>query len=341
MLMAAGLGTRLRPFTDLEPKALLPLMGVPMAQFALDAAVRAGVERVVANVHHHAQRARSGLEALDRGKAELLFSDESAELLGSAGGLRQAAPQFGSEPFFLLNADVLCDVDLAALAREHSRLRARHGVGLTLTVFPRPPLRTGGEQQEAYREILFDPAEGLVTGLGEKAMGRPYFVGAAVIEPDALGEIPPTGPAEFVPTVLLPAIRAGRAGVFRASGHWHDVGSPALWLESHLAMLESLETGRVSAGWRRRLESVNRRVGPMAWVSKDAPSRQLSVARWASPCYWSPTGDSTAMAPTSLGPGAVLYGSALGIAAGEGGELKGGIGFRGVWTQVRASSRLE
>lgn len=337
MLMAAGLGTRLRPFTEIEPKALLPLMGVPMAQFAVDAAVRAGAGRIVANVHHHADRARAGLGALERAGAELVVSDESDELLGSAGGLRKAAPHLGTEPFFLLNADVLCDVDLGALARAHRRLRARHGVKLTLTVFPRPPVAPGSAQREAYREILLDPARGLVTGLGEKGYGKPFFVGAAVIEHDALAGIPASGPAEFVPTVLAPAIAEGKAGAFLADGHWHDVGSPGLWLESHLAMLRGLETGRLSRAWRERLERGNRRVAALAWVSKDASSRSIRTSGWAGPAYWNPLQDSTAAAPAALGPEAVLYGNAQGLGSG----FNSGIGYRGVWTALPPSSRPE
>jgi mannose-1-phosphate guanylyltransferase len=336
MLMAAGLGTRLRPFTDLEPKALLPLIGVPMAQFALDAAASAGVERVVANVHHLSERAGAGLKALDLRGAELVVSDESAELLGSAGGLRHAAPHFKpDEPFFLLNADVLCDVDLNRLARAHRRLRAQSGVRVTLTVFERPPLEPGEIQREAYREILFDRESGILTGLGQKAIGRPYFVGAAVIEPEALSEIPAHGPAEFVPTLLEPAIRDGRAGVYFAQGRWHDVGSPALWLQAHTALLKALETGRLSREWRTRIEKSNRRIAPEAWVSLSSPSRLLATSRWAGPSYWSPLHDQTALPPLDFGPRAVLYGTAQGL--GSTGPLSGGIGYRGVWTSLQSS----
>jgi NDP-sugar pyrophosphorylase family protein len=332
MLMAAGLGTRLKPFTDLEPKALLPMMGTPMAQFALDAALAAGVERVVANVHHHAVRAREGLLALERGSMELLISDESQELLGSAGGIRKAAPHFGMEPFFLLNADVLCEVDLAALGRAHRRLRASHGVSITLTVFPQPPLGSSGTQHEAYREILFDASRGLITGLGEKAKGRPFFVGAAVIEPDALGAIQPNGPAEFVPTVLLPAIERGQAGVYLAEGQWHDVGSPALWLQTHLEMIRALETGALPRAWRERIEDRNQRVASLQWMDESVSSRLAHVWDWSGPAYWSPWGDASARPPARLGSSAVLYGSA----PSEGGSLSEGIGYGGVWKSVKS-----
>lgn len=335
--MAAGLGTRLRPFTDMEPKALLPMMGVPMAQFAFDSLACAGVKKIVANVHHHAERARDGLEALERDQAELVISDESGELLGSAGGIRKALPHFNSAPFFLLNADVLCDVNLQALARVHLRLRQSAGVKLTLTVFPSPPLGVSGVQREKYREIVFDPQTQLITGLGEPMTGRPYFVGAAVVEPDALSAVPEAGPAEFVPSILLPAIREGKAGVFMASGAWHDVGSPTLWLETHLELIRALETGRLSRQWRTRIEKTNRRLSSLLWTSKDASTRELHVSDWAGPSYWNPLGDSTAGAPESFGSNAVFYGNAQGVDS----SLSDGIGFRGVWTSLRSSFRPE
>src|SRR4051812_48037749 len=108
MLMAAGLGTRLRPFTDRYSKPMLPLLGSPMAAFAYDAVRAAGVEKVVANVHHLAAATEAGLFALrEPGGPRIEISDESSLLLGSAGGLRQAAPKLGG-PFFLVNGDVLC-----------------------------------------------------------------------------------------------------------------------------------------------------------------------------------------------------------------------------------------
>ncbi|MCM2277604.1 MAG: nucleotidyltransferase family protein [Oligoflexia bacterium] len=315
MLMAAGLGTRLRPFTDREPKALLPLLGVPMAQFALDALREAGVRTVVANIHHHPERARAGLQALDRGGVRLEISDESRELLGSAGGIGRALPLLGPEPFYLVNADTLCDIDLAALGRQHQRLRRRWDVLLTLTLFQ------SGPKGAKYREIRFDPERELVTGLGEPVESRPFFVGAAVLEPKALRNVPGSGPSEFVPTILEPALREGRVGAHLASGSWHDVGSPQLWLQTHLALLAGLETGRISPRWRARVESANRRIGPQSWVSRSA--RLAGSGLWAGPAYWNPWGDPKAQAPRELGPRAVVYGAL------ENSRLSGGISLGG------------
>lgn len=303
--MAAGLGTRLRPFTEHEPKCLIPVMGIPIAQFAIDLLRQVGVGQIVANVHHLPERALVGLMSLDRGTVKLEMSDERDLLLGSAGGIRKALPILtsnGNHPFYLLNADVLSDLDLKGLARAHARLRARFGVRMTLMVFPQ------SQGSGAYREIIFDEGTHVITGLGQVVSGKPFFVGAAVIEPEAVEALASGQPAEFVPSLLEPAIQEGKAGVYLSSGEWYDVGSPRLWLEAHLAMIRLLET-RPPLLWSQRVQSVNKRIAPGVWVSKNA-SRCSSTADWAQPVYWNPLLDETARPPKSFGPRAVLYGGA-------------------------------
>ncbi len=313
MLMAAGLGTRLRPFSDLLPKPLLPVMGIPVAQFALDSLAAAGASRVVVNVHHLADEARAGLQVLDAHGMQICVSDESRELLGSGGGIREALPLLGErEPFFLLNSDVLCDVDLGALWRQHQRLRAQWGVEMTLAIFPRSP--AGG----AYREILVDQSSGLISGLGQKTNGRPFFIGAAVLEPGPVGRLSQGVAHEFVPMLLEPAIRARRAGVFMCDGIWHDMGEPALWLEAHLALIRGLETGTIPGQWRRRIESVCHRVGTEAWVA--GRGSQFRAGEVCGPAFVS---SGAQLAP--VGPRAVLYGEwPSGVARLENGISYGG-----------------
>jgi mannose-1-phosphate guanylyltransferase len=323
MLMAAGLGTRLRPFTDLVPKALMPVMGIPVAQYALDSIAHAGVRKSVVNIHHHAAQAREGVLGLERGAMELVISDESDLLLGSAGGLRKALPHFDGEPFFLVNADVLCDIDLSALARRHEELRNRWNVALTLAVFPEPP--TTGK----YREIYLDSETGLVSGFSpDLRTGRPFFIGSAVLEHDALRDVPMSGPSEFVPTILEPMIREKRVGFHLVRGAWKDIGSPELWLDSHLYLIRALETGRLAERWRKRIESVNRRLANEIWVSRS--SSHVSAMNWAGPCYYS-----GALPPAVLGPSSVLYG-----APSEDTGLSAGIGLGGKWAAISSLQSL-
>jgi MurNAc alpha-1-phosphate uridylyltransferase len=331
MLMAAGLGTRLRPFTDRRPKPLLPLMGVPMAQLALDRLAQFDVTKVVANYHHLPEVSRSGLSRLDRHGMELRLSDESGLLLGSAGGLARALPLLGEGPSYLVNADVVCDVDLRALAVRHAVLRAQWGVSLTLALFPRGP--AGGR----YREIHADPSTGLIRGYGELQEGRPFYVGTAVIEPEALEGVSADRAGDFVPLILDRAIRERKAGFFMSDGLWLDVGEPKHWLAAHLALMMRLETGGLPLEWRRRLEGENRRMAPNLWISSRSVRRKF-LMNWAAPCYWSSEEEDipeVGETPRHLGPRCVFYGRVPRVDNHR--EFRDGIAYAGDWVTVPAT----
>lgn len=122
MIFAAGVGSRLKPFTDFHPKALLPVGGVPMLRRVLDNMAAAGVDEVVVNVHHFASQITDYLEANTPSGMRVSVSDESGLLLDTGGGLLKAAPMLDahdSEPVILHNADILTDVDLGRMLREH------------------------------------------------------------------------------------------------------------------------------------------------------------------------------------------------------------------------------
>lgn len=333
MIMAAGMGTRLRPFTNLRAKALLPVLGIPTVQFLVDSLRVSGVERLVVNVHHHSESTKTELRRLDLGEMSLQVSDESGLLLGSAGGIRQALPLLGDRPFFLANADVISEVDWRALAARHQKLRARYGVSLTLALLPEGP--RGG----SYREIVFEGSSGQVTGLGQSRPGKPFFMGAAVIEPEALEEVPSTGPAEFVPTILEPAIRKKKAGVFLTRSEWYDMGSPALWLETHFALMHQMEMrGTVNAPaflWRERILGSNLRIADGIWISKGSRHPRY-VPDWTGPCYWNGEygcGTAVSQVPQVLGPQAVLYGQPSDSVPSIG-AWSSGIGFGGLWVPI-------
>ncbi|MFZ9595384.1 MAG: sugar phosphate nucleotidyltransferase [Bdellovibrionia bacterium] len=337
MLMAAGLGTRLRPFTNHQTKALMPLMGVPMAQWVIDSLVHSGVQRIVANVHHHAEQTARQLLGLNRGSAQMILSDESQGLLGSAGGLRTALPSLGSDPFFLANADVLSDLNWQTLSEAHFKLKAQWDVWMTLMVFPEAPWGA------RYREIHWDSSTGLITHLGAMSERKPFFIGAAVMEPKALESLLPHQPADFVSQVLLPAIEEKRAGVCVSQGSWYDIGEPALWLKAHLALMEKFELGDwkspVEQLWQKRLISQNRRLSPQVWVSERTELVQ-APASFTGPCYWDfepETTDSTRVRQVmsqGLGPNSVLYGVPSGPQL-----MNQGIGLGGHWVSLGGAKK--
>ena len=115
MVLAAGLGTRMRPLTNSRPKALVELAGRTLIDHTLDRLVEAGVETAVVNVHHFADMVEAHLAR--RAFPRILISDERAGLLDSAGGIVHALPLLGEEPIFVANTDnVWIEGDRPALA---------------------------------------------------------------------------------------------------------------------------------------------------------------------------------------------------------------------------------
>lgn len=326
MVMAAGLGTRLRPFTEKVAKPLLPLMGVPMAQYAFDLLKRTSVNQVVANVHHLASASSQSLRFLDS-TAELSISDESDLLLGSAGGIAKAASVLDKKPFFVLNADTICNAHLQDLANHHLLMRNKFSVRMTLLLFRRAP--TSG----SYREILVDEYRSLIRGLGDPKQHRMFYAGICILEQECLKDIDPTVPSDFVPKILEPAIRLGRAAAFVVdnsievdNARWFDIGSPELWHQTHLDWMRLYEEDELPKIWKDRILKANRRLAPGIWVSNRAPEG-LDFSQWRSPCYWAPDGNDLTP-PTQLAARTVLYGKSP---FGDSAPPIAGMGFRGLW----------
>src|SRR5438105_3632857 len=105
MVLAAGLGTRMRPFNGHIPKPLVEVGGKALIDYVLDRLAQAGVERVVVNVHHLADAIERHLA--QRRQPQIVISDERRELLGTGGGVIKALPELGGGPFFHVNSDTI------------------------------------------------------------------------------------------------------------------------------------------------------------------------------------------------------------------------------------------
>ena len=225
MILAAGLGTRLRPLTESTPKALVEVGGVAMLERIARRLVAAGVDRLIVNVHHLADRVEAFLTRADLG-AEVRLSREPDAPLGTGGGVARAAGLFrGDAPFFLHNVDIVTDADLGGLWAAHTGSDAL----ATLAVGSR----------QTPRRLLFDDDglygwENAATGASRTARAptgataRWPFAGIHVAEPRLLERMPATGETVTAPfsilDVYLEAAAAGERVV-----PW-DLGE-ALWLE--------------------------------------------------------------------------------------------------------------
>ena len=121
MIFAAGLGTRLKPYTDHCPKAMVEVEGQPMIAHQLTKLRKAGFTRVVINVHHYAEQIIDYVNANNGFGLDIAFSDERGQLLDTGGGIRKALPLFAPDnPVLVHNVDIFSNADLATLYENHT-----------------------------------------------------------------------------------------------------------------------------------------------------------------------------------------------------------------------------
>jgi len=214
-LLAAGLGTRLRPLTDTVPKCLVEIAGRPMLDIWLDALADAGVNDVLVNTHHLAHLVEEHVAG--RSSSPAIRLSHEPVLLGSAGTLR-ANHEFvdGEDTFLVVYADNLTDFDLTLLVDAHRS----GGMSATLSVFHAPrPSECG----------IVDVREGHVVGFVEKPANPPSDLanaGMYAFSPGVLDEIRGPSPRD-IGFDLLPRL-VGRAGVVSIGDSFFlDIGTPA------------------------------------------------------------------------------------------------------------------
>ncbi|MGX9727745.1 MAG: sugar phosphate nucleotidyltransferase [Candidatus Electronema sp. VV] len=218
MLLAAGFGTRLRPYTLVRPKPLFPVCNVPLLHILLDKLAAAGCRKTVVNCHHLAEQ----IAAAVRGRPEVVFQRET-EILGTGGGLRQAATQFENGPVLVMNGDIYHDIALPALLAAHTA--GGHAVTMALHDCPRfNTVRTRGSR---------------VCGFGQAKAGETLlsFTGIHVVEREVLRQIPEAGFFHIIDLYARLA-EAGYVGLLRVDGcFWQDIGTPADYLDLHRRLL--------------------------------------------------------------------------------------------------------
>lgn len=212
-LLAAGIGSRLRPITDTTPKCMLVIDDRPLIDIWLDAFAKAGVDEVLVNLHHLPEIVAGHLAARTSGPA--VRSVFEPDLLGSAGTLLANRDWLEADDMFLAcNADNLTDFDLQSLINAH---RERRPIA-TLTAFHSDQPSAGG--------VLEVDAAGLMTGFAEKpAQPVSDLVNAGIyaFDPSVLDELDAALPKD-IGYDLLPRL-AGRAFVVPVPGYFRDVGT--------------------------------------------------------------------------------------------------------------------
>ena len=229
-ILAAGLGTRMRPLTDAIPKPMVEVNGRALIDHVLDRLADAGVEKAVVNLHHHADLLEKHLAS--RTRPRIVFSDERDLLLETGGGIKKALPELGPDPFFSINSDTIwiegIRPNLPTLAKNFDPKRMD---GLLLLA---PSVISIG--YDGMGDFSLD-GDGRLTLRADRMVAPFVYAGAAVLSP-RLFEGAPEGPFSLV-KLFIRAIEEGRLFGQRMEGVWMHVGTPDAIAEAEEAIRRS------------------------------------------------------------------------------------------------------
>jgi MurNAc alpha-1-phosphate uridylyltransferase len=230
MVLAAGLGTRMRPLTDTRPKPLVEVAGKALLDHMLDRLADAGVEIAVVNVHYLAEQIER--HVVTRKTPRIVISDERGQILGTGGGVVKALPQLGDAPFFHVNSD---SIWIEGVTPNLTRLAAAFDAATMDALLLLAP--TAGSVGYTGRGDFTMAPSGVLTRRAERDVAPFVYAGAAILTP-AMFRGAPQG--EFSLTALFDrAAAAGRLHGFRLDGLWMHVGTPEAISEAEAAIRKS------------------------------------------------------------------------------------------------------
>jgi len=223
MILAAGLGTRLKPITDSTPKALIKIKDHTLLELQIKKLKAKGFDQIIINVHHFADKVKDYLKQNNFFDCSIEISDESEKLLDTGGGLKKASNFFSNgKPFLVYNVDILSNIDLNKLMEFHLPSKSI----ATLAV----------QKRESSRKFLFDKSNTLCGWMneksGEKIITRddqseffPYsFSGIQVIDPKIFKYFPDKDVFSLVELYLTAAKREKIIGYVHSEDEWIDLG---------------------------------------------------------------------------------------------------------------------
>jgi len=265
MILSAGLGTRLRPLTDIRAKPAIPVAREPMVRRIARWLAAGGVTDIVINLHHLPQTIAAVVGDGADLSVRVRYSWEQPILLGAAGGPRRALGIVGAETFLLVNGDTLTDLDLGRFADAHHDSGAR----VTLALVPnREPSRYGGIQLAA---------DGRVTGFSRRgeADGAYHFIGVQLVRADVFRSLPAGEPASSIGGVYDRLIEREPGSVrgFVCDASFWDVGTAADYWSTAWAFIDAGRDAAQAVGDRVRIDPTARLARSIVWddveVSRD------------------------------------------------------------------------
>jgi NDP-sugar pyrophosphorylase family protein len=225
MILAAGLGTRLRPLTNTIPKPLLPVGGTPLIVWNLLLLRRHGIRDVIVNLHHLGHLIEKELGDGSTWGMQISYSQEPM-ILGTGGGLKQAEEFFAGEPFLVMNGDTLCDLDVGAFCRFHEQ----HNPVATMVVREDSDVdRWGALELDAGQHII------RINGRGRTHHGpvvKRMFAGVHIVHPRLLRTVPVGRESSIIDAYVREIEQDECVCGYSLHGYWSDVGTSQRYAEA-------------------------------------------------------------------------------------------------------------
>ncbi len=227
MLLAAGFGTRLRPYTLIRPKPLFPICNTPLLHILLDKLVDAGCDRIVVNCHYLADQIKEAVA----GRPEVILQYEE-EVLGTGGGLRKALEYFHDGPVLVMNGDIFHDINLKQLLEAH--VSASSSVTMALHDYPR--FNSVAVRRGWVRNFLTRKEAAQKKDKEEMLLA---FTGIHVVNREVIEQIPAQGFFHII-DLYKELARDEKVGFTRTDGSfWKDMGTPQDYLDLHQHLLSA------------------------------------------------------------------------------------------------------
>jgi NDP-sugar pyrophosphorylase family protein len=271
VIIAGGLGTRLRPLTYNTPKPIVPVANRPLVLHQIDLLRQHGITEVILNLHYLSERIKSVLDDGKKLGVKIYYSLEERPL-GTAGAVKKAEEFFDGDPLLVFNGDTLTDINLSQIISFHKKKKAR----LTLTL-------TRVEDPTAYGLILVD-SEGRVTHFIEKpsweqlsnlsGAGRVDSINAGIyiLDPKVFETVPPGTEYSFERQLFPALLQKGEAVYgFVSDRFWIDIGKPSQYRQAHEAILRNevavkiygaRTDGKIWIGEQAKIDKTAKLAGP-------------------------------------------------------------------------------
>lgn len=261
LLLAAGFGTRLKPFTFVQAKASIPFLNVPMIHYPLQYLSANGISETIINLHAHPESVQQAA-GNQFGSMPVRYSHEP-KILGTAGAIAKASTLLGNETFVVMNSDMISDIPLTAVIEHHRR----SGNLVTLVVM-------NAERFPAYSSLHYDPESLKLTGSGMKC----HYTGLQLLEPAIIEHIPADCKTEVFKDIYPELIAEGRVGVAQYDGLWLEMGTLSEFLSSSIKICDTpLPSHLCPPGMETTLISSAAHVDPDAKISNSVVMKNAMI----------------------------------------------------------------